>query len=187
MALGLQFYRSSNGVICCPGPIPVSCFLRVVRMSSGSLVDIEGMQQRLDIYLNYKLSDPRLAASRIITNYTFSLPKVTTSTASPPDRLGICRTPQPWSSHQTMIPLVDSEFINQPSSSSSSSCPSPSLGCSCCGLQPSLALLSFVRWLTPSSSTSPPHPPHRPAPRQAYAAAAAGCSLPWRFSRSSTG
>ena len=47
MALGLQFYRSSNGVICCPGPIPVSCFLRVVRMSNGSLVDIKAMQERL--------------------------------------------------------------------------------------------------------------------------------------------
>ena len=48
MALGLRFYRSSNGVICCPGPIPVSCFLQVVQMSNGSLMDIKSMQQRLD-------------------------------------------------------------------------------------------------------------------------------------------
>ena len=55
--------------------------------------------------------------------------------------------------------------------SSSSSCPSPRLCCSCYGLQPSLAPPSFVRWLTPSPSTSLPHPPHRPARRRASASA----------------
>ena len=47
--------------------------------------------------------------------------------------------------------------------------------------------LSFVRWLTPSPSASPPRPPLRPAPRRASAAAATGCSLPWRPSPSSAG
>ena len=78
-------------------------------------------------------------------------------------------------------PLVDSEPINQ---LSSSSCSSPSLCCSCYGLQPALAPLPFVRWLTPSPSTSPPH---RPVRLRASAAAATGCSLPWRPSPSSAG
>ena len=78
-------------------------------------------------------------------------------------------------------PLVDSEPINQLSSSSSSS---PSLCCSCYGLQPALAPFPFVRWLTPSPSTSPPH---RPVRLRASAAAATGCSLPWRPSPSSAG
>ena len=85
----------------------------------------------------------------------------------------------PCSATPLLRPLVDSEPITQPSSSSSSSCPSPSLGCSCYGLQPALAPLSFVRWLTPSPSASPPRPILRPAPRRASAAAATGCSLPW--------
>ncbi|KAJ3027237.1 UNVERIFIED_CONTAM: hypothetical protein HDU68_004194 [Siphonaria sp. JEL0065] len=37
---GIRFYRSENNVICSPGPIPVDCFLRVVRMRDGSLVNI---------------------------------------------------------------------------------------------------------------------------------------------------
>ena len=37
------------------------------------------------------------------------------------------------------------------------------------GLQPPVAPPSFVCWLTPSSSTRPPHPPHRPARRRASA------------------
>ena len=86
---------------------------RIIRHSLLCLISSSQMSQAkssggisltsLVIYGNYKLSDPRLAASRIITNYTFSLTKVTTSRASPPDRLGCCRTPQPRSSHQTMI------------------------------------------------------------------------------------
>ena len=81
--------------------------------------------------------------------------------------------------------LVDSEPINQPSSSSR---PSPSVRCSCYGLQPALAPLPFVRWLTPSPSTGPPRPPrHRPVHLRASAAAATGCSLPWRPSPSSAG
>ena len=81
-------------------------------------------------------------------------------------------------------PLVDSEPINQPSSSSSSSCPSPSHCCSYYGLQPPVAPLSCVSWLTPSPSTSPPH---RPVRLRASAAAATGCSQPWRPSPSSAG
>ena len=90
----------------------------------------------------------------------------------------------PCSATPLLRPLVDSEPISQPSSSSSSSCPSPSLGCSCYGLQPALAPLSFVRWLTPSPSTSPPRCPPL---RRASAAATTGCSLPWRPSPSSAG
>ena len=37
---GLPFYLSSNRVICCPGPIPLDCFLRVIRRRDGSFVDI---------------------------------------------------------------------------------------------------------------------------------------------------
>ena len=80
--------------------------------------------------------------------------------------------------------LVDSEPINQPSSSSR---PSPSVRCSCYGLQPSLAPLPFACWLTPSPSTGPPRPPHHPAIRRASAAAATGCSLPWRLPSSPAG
>ena len=37
---GLKFYRSANNVICSAGPIPLDCFLKVVNMSDGSLVDV---------------------------------------------------------------------------------------------------------------------------------------------------
>jgi len=33
---GHRFYRSGNNVICCVGPIPIDCFLRVVRLRDGS-------------------------------------------------------------------------------------------------------------------------------------------------------
>ena len=59
--------------------------------------------------------------------------------------------------------LVDSEPINRPSSSSSSSCHSPSLGRSCYRLQPSLAPPFFACWLDPRPSTSPPRPDFRRA------------------------
>ncbi len=36
---GLRFFRSTNGVVCSAGPIPVDCFLRVVKMSDGGLVE----------------------------------------------------------------------------------------------------------------------------------------------------
>ena len=36
---GLRFYRSTNNVICCVGPIPVDCFLRVIRLRDGSEID----------------------------------------------------------------------------------------------------------------------------------------------------
>ena len=90
--------------------VVVLCHSRVLGLSSSIILRTNNRSHPVlkhtkdqSIYGNYKLSDPRLAASRIITNYTFSLTKVTTSRASPPDRLGCCRTPQPWSSHQTMI------------------------------------------------------------------------------------
>ena len=44
MSLGLCFYRSSNTVICCEGPIPLKCVLRVVRLSNGSLIDIDAYE-----------------------------------------------------------------------------------------------------------------------------------------------
>jgi RNA:NAD 2'-phosphotransferase (TPT1/KptA family) len=43
ISLGLRFYRSANNVICCPDQIPIECFLRVVRMMDGSLVDMPAM------------------------------------------------------------------------------------------------------------------------------------------------
>ncbi|CAB9519662.1 tRNA 2'-phosphotransferase [Seminavis robusta] len=41
---GLRFYRSANNVICCPGPIPVSCFIKAVRLRDGSLIPNLGDQ-----------------------------------------------------------------------------------------------------------------------------------------------
>ena len=35
---GLKFYRSSNGVICCEGPIPLRYFLRVIEIKTGKEV-----------------------------------------------------------------------------------------------------------------------------------------------------
>jgi 2'-phosphotransferase len=38
MRQGLSFFRSANNVICCPGPIPLDCFVTVVRRD-GSIID----------------------------------------------------------------------------------------------------------------------------------------------------
>ena len=39
MRQGLHFFRSQNNVICCPGPIPVDCFIKVIRLCDGSSID----------------------------------------------------------------------------------------------------------------------------------------------------
>jgi 2'-phosphotransferase len=39
MRQGLPFFRSANNVICCPGPIPLDCFVVVVRRD-GSIIDL---------------------------------------------------------------------------------------------------------------------------------------------------
>jgi 2'-phosphotransferase len=42
MRQGLPFYRSKNNVICCPGLIPLDCFVVVVRRD-GSVVDLNSI------------------------------------------------------------------------------------------------------------------------------------------------
>ena len=36
---GLRFFRSDNSVICCAGPIPVDCFIKVIRLRDGAIID----------------------------------------------------------------------------------------------------------------------------------------------------
>ena len=99
--LDVRIARSGSRTICHSRVLGLSSSI-ILRTNNRSHPVLKHTKDQ-SIYGNYKLSDPRLAASRIITNYTFPLTKVTTSRASPPDRLGCCRTPQPRSSHQTMI------------------------------------------------------------------------------------
>ncbi|KAA8490642.1 putative tRNA 2'-phosphotransferase [Porphyridium purpureum] len=46
---GLRFYRSQNNVICCPGPIPVDCFIRVIRLSNGACVNLDEIRRNAGI------------------------------------------------------------------------------------------------------------------------------------------
>ncbi|KAA8497450.1 putative tRNA 2'-phosphotransferase [Porphyridium purpureum] len=46
---GLRFYRSQNNVICCPGPIPVDCFIRMIRLSNGACVNLDEIRRNAGI------------------------------------------------------------------------------------------------------------------------------------------